>query len=234
MDDGAKDIDEALRILEMMKNDGITDVIATPHFYADSEILNDYKFQIEKAYNTLCSAAADKDLPKIILGSEVLYYRYIGKSEAIDSLCINGSRYLLLELTDNCITDSLFGDIIDLKNNLGIVPIIAHIERYYKASSYKKLLKFIKKENILTQINASSFFLPHYRRVAVMLIKKGYANFLGTDSHSTDKRPPKMKDAINYISNKLGSEYANTLIHNSQMLLEAITQKGESYEEQHA
>ena len=57
VDDGAEDLDEALKILEMMQKDGITDVIATPHFYADSDNLNDFKTRTEKAYKTLCSAA---------------------------------------------------------------------------------------------------------------------------------------------------------------------------------
>lgn len=230
MDDGAKDIDEALKILEMMKKDGITDVIATPHFYADSDNLDDFKLRVKEAYNTLLDASDGKNLPDILLGCEVLYYRYIGISESAKDFCLNGSNYLLLELTDNCITDTLFEDLTDLKNKLGIIPIIAHIERYYKARSYKKLLKFVKEEEIPTQINASSFFTPHYSRIAEKLVKKGYAVFLATDAHSVDKRPPEIKEALRYISNKLGPEYANGFIRNSQKLFQAITQKGDSYE----
>lgn len=234
VDDGAKNVDEALKILEMMKKDGITDVIATPHFYPDSDNLGEFKSRTQEAYKTLCSAADGKNLPRIFLGCEVLYYRYIGTSEAIPDFCLNGSRYLLLELTDDCITDSFFEDISDLKNKMGIIPIIAHIERYYRARSFKKLLKFVKSEHIPTQVNASSFFSPYYSRTAEKLIKKDYVNFLGTDSHSTDKRPPKMKDALEYISDKLGTEYASGFIRNSQILLERLTQEGDCYEELNA
>lgn len=218
----------------MMKNDGITDVIATPHFYPDCDSLDDFKAQTEKAYNNLLTAAKGKELPNILLGSEVLYYRYIGISESADKFCLNNSRYLLLELTDDCITDSFFEDINNLKNKSGIIPIIAHIERYYKAPAYKKLLKFIKKEKLLTQINASSFFLPHYRKISEKLVKIGYVTYLATDSHSADKRPPKMKDALRYISDRLGTEYSDNLIRNSEQLYEKITKKEDSYEKQHA
>ena len=34
VDDGAKNTEESLELLRMMKSQGITDVIATPHFYA--------------------------------------------------------------------------------------------------------------------------------------------------------------------------------------------------------
>ena len=217
-----------------MKKDGITDVIATPHFYADSDNLCDFKSRTEKAYNSLCAAAKGKNLPNILLGSELLYYRYIGISDAVPQFCLNGSRYLLLELTDDCISDSFFEDMSDLKNKLGIIPIIAHIERYYRAPMFKKLLKFIKNEKIPTQVNASSFFSNTYGRTAEKLIKKGYVNFLATDSHSTDTRPPKMKKALEYISDKLGAEYASGFIRNSQVLLDKITQEGDSYEKLNA
>ena len=43
VDDGAKNIEESLELLRMMKSQGITDVIATPHFYAMSENLENYQ-----------------------------------------------------------------------------------------------------------------------------------------------------------------------------------------------
>lgn len=234
VDDGAKDIDSAIKILEMMRDDGITDVIATPHFYPGSDILEDFKYRTDAAYKDLCSAADGKDLPRIYLGSEVLYYRHIGESETIKQFCLNETRYLLLELSDNCISDSFFEDIRDLKNKLGITPIIAHIERYYKFPSFKKLLKFIKDENIPTQVNASSFFSSYCRRAAEKLIKKGYVRFIATDSHSPEERPPKIKEALEYISDKLGAEYANGFIRNSRLFLEDITKNGGHYEKQYA
>ena len=57
---------------------------------------------------------------------------------------------------------------------------------------------------------------------------------MATDSHSTYARPPKMKKALEYISDKLGAEYASGFIRNSQVLLEKITQEGDSYEKLNA
>ena len=206
----------------MMKNQGITDVIATPHFYADSDGLEEYKAKVTNAYNMLNSAIADTDLPKIYLGSEVLYYRYIGKSDSAYNFCLNNSDYLLLELSDNSIGAELFEDISDLSSNLGISPIIAHLERYYKYPAYKNLLKFIAENGILAQVNASSLFTPGYSKIAEKLIKNRLVNFIGTDAHSPDKRPPMMKQALRVISEKFGSEYASGFIRNSQTLLERI------------
>lgn len=222
VDDGAQSLDESLEILSQMAEDGITDVIATPHFYADSDNLESFSSRTQSAFKALTAAAEGKNLPRIMLGSEVLYYRGIGSSESVRSFTLNGSSYLLLELTDRCITDSFFYDILNLRDNIGITPIIAHLERYYKSPSYKKLLKFAESEKILAQVNASSFFIKGLSKTAEKLIKNGYIQFLATDAHSPDKRPPLMKQALTHIANKLGSSYASGFIRNSQILLERI------------
>lgn len=206
----------------MMQNQGITDVIATPHFYADSDELEDYRKRVTEAYTTLGELIKNTALPRIYLGSEVLYYRYIGKSDSVYNFCLNGSNYLLLELSDNSIGGELFEDISDLRGNLGIVPIIAHLERYYKFPNYKNLLKYIAENGILAQVNASSLFVPGYSKIAEKLIKNQLVSFIGTDAHSHNQRPPMMKQALKLISEKIGSEYASGFIRNSQTLLEQI------------
>lgn len=208
-------------MLSAMRLQGITDVIATPHFYPLDDTFEDYKLRVTAAYNSLLKETAGKELPNIYLGSEVLYYRYIGSSESVFGLTLNNSRYLLLELTDECICKEFFEDMENLYNKLGITPIIAHLERYCRAPNYKKLLKYIKNSAILAQINASSLF-SQSRKAAEKLIKGGYVNFIATDAHSVIRRPPLMKQALAEIAESLGSEYASGFIRNSQILLEQI------------
>lgn len=223
VDDGAFDISESLMLLEAMRLQGITDVIATPHFYPLDDNFNEYKERISNAYNLLLKETENKNLPRIFIGSEVLYYRYIGTSETVYELCLNRSQYLLLELTDECICKEFFDDIDNLVNKQRIIPIIAHLERYRNAKNYKKLLKYIKDNGILAQINASSLFSQSSRRATERLIKGGLVNFIATDAHSMKSRPPMMKLALEYISENIGAEYASGFIRNSQILLEKIT-----------
>lgn len=223
VDDGASNTEESLNLLYAMKSQGITDVIATPHFYPLDDDFGEYKKRISAAYSDLLKEVRGKNLPNIYLGSEVFYYRYIGTSESIYEFCINGSPYLLLELADDCICDELLKDIEDLIEKQGIIPIIAHLERYHRSRQYKKLLKYIKKNGILAHINASSLFSSNRRKITEKLIKGGYVNFIATDAHSMEKRPPLMKKALEYISENIGAEYASGFIRNSQTLLEKIS-----------
>lgn len=224
VDDGSKSLDESVKILEMMKEQGITDVIATPHFYAFRENLEEYLKKIQYSYNQLKSHIEGMNLPNVFLGTEVLYYYNIGESESVYNFTFGNTMYLLLELTNSSIGADLFKDIRNLRDKKGIIPVIAHIERYHKSSNFRKLLKFIDKEHILAQVNASSLFDSNYSKITLKLIKKGYITYIATDSHSATGRIPMMNRALKFISNHIGNHYSGALIRNSEKMLDEITE----------
>ena len=53
VDDGAKDVETAVRLLEMIKEQGITDVIATPHFDASVDNMEEHLQRVEDAKQEL-------------------------------------------------------------------------------------------------------------------------------------------------------------------------------------
>ena len=230
VDDGAKTIEDSLSILAAMRRQGITDVIATPHFYPHSDNLEDFINKTQSAFLELKKAADDQNLPNIYLGCEILYYSGISKVSSLENFTINNSNYLLLELNPYIINKTLFNELLYLKEQRGIIPIIAHIERYYKSRSYKLLLEFIKENSILTQINASSFFSKRYNKVLEKLFLSDLVTYIATDSHSLEMRPPLMRRALEIINAKYGEETKSKLISNANALLNKITLK-ESYDE---
>ena len=76
IDDGAKDITESAELINFMKKEGITEVIATPHFYPNEMSLGDFLEHRNNAYETLCSNL-DGDIPRIYIGCEILYFKSI-------------------------------------------------------------------------------------------------------------------------------------------------------------
>jgi len=226
IDDGAKDMEESLKLLQMMKADGITHIIATPHFYPQDTGLNEFLSDSKAAYKKLISEIKDKDLPKIYLGCEMLYFDGVGNSTSLKSLCLNNSNFLLLELTDHAINDRLFENITALMKQSGIIPIIAHIERYCKAKNYKKFINFILENKIPIQLNAASFFVPVFKRPLKKLLKSGAFIVIGTDTHSVDTRPPKMTEALMYIEKKYGLEYKIRIMKSSELLFKKIVKGG--------
>lgn len=225
VDDGAKTLQDSIKILEKMKSQNITDVIATPHFYPHRDNLEDYTQKTQSAFKELSEFLKDKDLPNIYLGCEILYYSGISKVSVLKDFTLNGSNYLLLELNPFLLSKNLFSELLYLREERGIIPIIAHVERYYRSRHFGEFLKFIKENRILTQVNATSFFAKKYNKVLHTLFCNGLVTFLATDSHSIDMRPPMLKHAFKEIELKYGKETVEKLIENSNSLLYKITQK---------
>jgi protein-tyrosine phosphatase len=226
IDDGAKDLEESIKLLKMMKKSGISSAVATSHFYPLETTYEDFLFATGEAFRQLKEEIEGKKLPLIYPGCEMLYYRGIGNSEGLCKLCLNDSKYLLLELTDPDINNGLFEDINDLKANSGIIPIIAHIERYGKARNFKNLITFAKTEKIPVQINALSVFTPFYKRTIKSILKENLFTVLATDTHSVDERPPLMKQALTYVRDNYGGEYRARLVKNSSKLYSEIIGEG--------
>lgn len=223
VDDGAKDMDTAIALLEALKEQGVTDVIATPHFYPDTDSAEDFVQLAQRAYSELKNEIAHKDLPRVFLGCELRYFGGIGKSRAIKQFVISGTNYLLLELPYGApITKTVLQDIIDISERQGIIPILAHIERYSKVMGYKKLLKLISDGYAKAHINASAIVSKEDARLCNKLIKGGYVSYIASDTHSPDHRPPLIKQALDTITDKLGKSATNRFIIKSNRLLEEI------------
>ena len=223
VDDGAKDMETAITLLEMLQDQGVTDVIATPHFYPDIDSAEDFAELTQNAYNELKGEVLHRALPRVFLGCELRYFSGIGKSRAIKQFVIQGTNYLLLELPyGEPITQSVLQDIIDIGERQGLIPILAHIERYSRVKGYKKLLKLISDGYAKAHINAGAVVSKEDAKLCEKLIKGGYVSYLASDTHSPDHRPPFIKQALETIAERLGKSATNRFIIKANRLLEEI------------
>ena len=223
VDDGAKDMETSVKLLEMLKEQGVTDVIATPHFYPIEDSIEEFVEIVDTAYNNLKQETLGKELPNVYLGCELRYFNGIGKSAAIKQFVISGTNYLLLELPYGVpITKLVLQDIIDISERQGLTPILAHIERYSKVKGYKKLLKLIIDGYALAHINAGGVLSKEEAKTCVKLIKGGFVSYLASDTHSVHNRPPQIKQALDVVADRLGRSATNRLIIKSNNLLEEI------------
>ncbi len=223
VDDGAKDMENAIALLKMLKEQGVTDVIATPHFYPDTDNAEEFAEIINDTYNKLKKEILYKELPNVFLGCELRYFSGMGKSRAIKQFVISGTNYLLLELPYGAaITKTVLQDIMDISEIQGLIPIIAHIERYSKVSGFKKLLKLVSDGYAKAHINAGAIVSKETARLSDKLIKGGYISYLASDTHSVAHRPPLIKQALVAITERVGRSASNRLVINSNKLLDEI------------
>ncbi len=224
IDDGAEDLSVSLTLLKDIYNQGITDIIATPHFYPIYDNLEDFCSKRQKRYLELKHASKNTTHPNIYLGCELLYYSGLSYASSLEDFTIEKSKYILLEPEYSLINNKFFNELLHLRQ-LGYEPIIAHIERYKKAKGFKKFLKFVDINSIKTQVNATAFYNKHYNRLIKKMVKQDIITYIASDTHSIDIRPPMINGALKIITEKYGEAYTEKLISNSQKLLLEIVKK---------
>lgn len=217
IDDGSKDTDESTAMLRMLSEQGITTVVATPHFDPDKESPDEFIERRRKSYESLLSVSGD--CPRILLGAEVIYYDGISNLDGLHKLCIEGTSILLLEMPMCKWSSYALKELQNLSCTKGYTVMIAHIERYMSFQSVS-VWQDITRMGILTQVNASFFLRPLTRRKAVSMLRKGSINVIGSDCHNLDTRPPQMGSAFQYITSKLGDEFLSDFAdYNHQILV---------------
>ena len=219
VDDGSQDVSETLELLNMMKQQGIDTVVATPHYHA--EVCLSPKKHSEKCKEVLESlrAALPNDAINILLGYEVRYFRGIAQSEEVASLKLGNTNHILLELPPYKISSKVADEIVEFSLNFGVKPIIAHIERYMKSSSFGAFLNIIEEGFAEAQINCDSLLFQKLRKPCLRLIKEGYISYIATDTHSVLERPPHLTPAIDVLNSKLGKKETEKLLENSKVLI---------------
>lgn len=226
IDDGAADVKTSVTLLEMMKRQGITHVIATPHFNPMRDSIEHFNANVKSSVAELAHEVRDGDYPTIHLGCELYYFKGMGKSDSLGNFRLANVPYLLLELPYNTqINDSMIRDIEAIYDNSGLMPILAHIERYSSVQGFKKALGLIENGGALAHINAGAVLSKEKIKVCEKLIKAGYITYVASDSHSPDARPPRVKEALSLIGERMGKSVADRLVRNGQRLLLEIESK---------
>ena len=129
VDDGAVDENEALNMLRIAAEDGISHIIATPHFHYKRGNASPEKI-IEKA-EKLQKIAQEEHIEITIHTGNELYYtqELLEKVKAGEALTLAGSDYALLEFSPETEKRKIQNAVYEFLSD-GYYPIIAHMERY--------------------------------------------------------------------------------------------------------
>jgi len=223
IDDGSKNVKESLDILKEMYSQGITKVVATPHFLARHQSVEEFVFERNKAIETLKeSLDGVSDIPQVYVGSETEYYDGIGECEGIEKLCIMGTRLILVEMPFNLWTEAVYRNLMRIQER-GFVPVIAHLERYISYQNEEKCFERLEEMGVQVQCNCTFFTRRMTRKKAIRYIGGRRINFIGTDSHDMNYRKPKMKKALKIIEKKYGYEAVEDLLDYSESALRSAT-----------
>jgi len=222
IDDGARNVDEAVKLAEVAYKSGITHVVCTPHIhdgYFDNTIEN-----IEDAHNIFREALIQASIPlKSYFAAEVRISQSIIKLAETSRLPFLGYLYqkpvLLLELPHSHIPPGTEQLLSWLKAN-NILPMIAHPERNRDILANYNKAKWLRGKGVLFQITAGAItgtFGERVQNCAFKLLQDHFADIVATDTHNLHRRPPELAGAYQILVERHGKAAADDLCTNNPL-----------------
>ncbi|MCR1900067.1 protein tyrosine phosphatase [Irregularibacter muris] len=230
IDDGAKDSNETIKMAKIAVQEGIHTMVATPHYIPfDHEV---HKDEILESIKKINEALKRENIPiKILPGMEVFAdWEILKRIDQGQILTINDTRYILIELPMHNIPDDIDDLFFEIEVR-GLLPILAHPERNRKIQNNQNIVaKWIEK-GVLTQINTGSLMGilgQASQETAGILLKHNMVHLLGTDAHTSGRRSPEIKEAINTIKEILTLEQCKLILEEypKQILANEIVTPG--------
>jgi protein-tyrosine phosphatase len=205
VDDGSHSLEQSLNMLAEEAKQGITHVVATPHFYARYSDPDTFLARRNAASAELKRAMMEKEgLPQVILGAEVHYFPGIGESEHLAKLAIENTRLVLIEMPDSPWTETMYQELEKIYVLQGLTPVIAHLDRYIAPFRTYGIPRRLEQLPVLVQANAEFFLEPATARMALRMLRRGQIHLLGSDCHNLSDRAPDLGEAHQVIKSKLG------------------------------
>jgi protein-tyrosine phosphatase len=211
VDDGPKSWDVSEEMCRMARADGIEHIVATPHA--------NERYRYDREYLTgLLNVLRGKvgPAPKFSLGCDFhLSYENLQDVMLVpDRYCIEGTRYLLVELSNFGIPAQMDETFSTLREK-GMTPIITHPERNpIVQQNPQRVLKWIEL-GCAVQVTGSVLtgsWGERAWRTAQWLFKRNAVHVLASDAHDTKNRIPNLSAARKEVSDEYGEELALALV----------------------
>ncbi len=220
VDDGAQTLEQALEMARLAAADGCSALVATPHQRRDEWGNDDARRLADRLAEVECRLPRNErgGLPRLLLGGEVRVdselLADLAKPGRSGVLALAGSRYLLLEFEPS----GLGPDPVEIVRELlaeGWAPIVAHPEVVpcFWESDDDPLARLVE-AGALFQVTAMSVtgeFGKGAKERAWELLRAGCVQFVASDSHRPDWRPPGLAQARKALARELGEALAAEL-----------------------
>lgn len=207
IDDGSESVEESLALLRLEAEQGISHVVATPHFYPQQDRPEWFLQRRRRAEEELRREMARySGLPRLSVGAEVYFYRGMSESEWLRELTIRDTQYILVEMPPSPWSEDAYRELENIHWRQGLTPVVAHVDRYIGTLRTHGIPERLERMPVLVQANAEFFLERSTARVAVRMLKKDQIQLLGSDCHNLNNRKPNMGPAVRYILEKLERE----------------------------
>ena len=234
-DDGAKTLEESVKMCRISYQDGIRTIVATPHILPGiyendrSTILS----QVVELNNALMKFRALNNDPitqflndaaclgphsafRVLPGADVHFSSdLLERLEKKEIVTVNDQgRYLMIEFAFEGIPYQAEEVLFQLMTN-GITPIISHPERNTEIEQRPQRYYEMIRMGCLGQVTAMSLtgeFGPGIKKSAERLLAKRLIHIIASDAHSPDGRPPILSAGVKAAGKIVGKEEARKMV----------------------
>jgi protein-tyrosine phosphatase len=191
LDDGSPDMTTSIAMARLAISVGISTAIGTPHWIEDEHETD--PAQVRQMSADLQAELDREDIPLSVLpGNEAFVCPSLPdrvKKGDVLTLADKGT-HLLLELPYEDLPNYV-DDVIFRLQLQGLIPVLAHVERYAFVRSDWHVLDRWVQHGCLAQVNASSLDRTMGDGLAQDLVDRGLIACTATDAHDTAHRAPR-------------------------------------------
>jgi tyrosine-protein phosphatase YwqE len=185
IDDGAKDLDTSIAMIQKMAANGIKNIITTPHVLGD--VYPNTPKIIERALKEVRAALLERNITDITIDAAAEYMLDEQFSAILekDKLLTLKDNYVLVEMSYFNAPINLYELLFEIQLK-GYKPVLAHPERYNFYHHDMKQYYKLKTAGCLFQLNLLTL-TEHYgkqvQKTAEKLLQQNMYDFVGTDTH---------------------------------------------------
>ena len=217
LDDGARDIDTSLKIIDLAYAEGIRAIIATPHYHGGHYEASPDQVaeQVIRIQDLIRERYPDL---MIFPGNEIYYYdSIINWIEEHRVFTMVGSGYVLLEFSPLTELRELEQAVRNVTAG-GYLPILAHVERYQCLNGHMKVIQQLIDMGAYIQINTEAILGEAgfgTKQFVKKLCRNHMIDFIATDTHSLHRRRPRMKECAEYLIKHYGEAYTQKILYDN-------------------
>lgn len=221
IDDGAKHEEMTIEMLKIAASQEIHGIITTPHFMDGQNAYTKEEYR-EKITSVQALADTLGVSIKLYTGNEVYIDPFLDRLwEERAFFTLADSRYVLVEFPMMGIPDYAEDALYRLQLK-GLIPIIAHPERYVEVQKDPNYLHRYLDKGCLAQVNGTSITgrmgkMP--QETVRILLEHDMIHFIGSDAHSDGGRAPKLQWPYKMAAEWIGEQSAAQLCNNPEAIL---------------
>lgn len=219
VDDGAKNFEESIRLIQLEAAEGVQNIILTPHYRKG--MFETPQAVIKKNFDELAGRIREMPLEvRLYPGCECHAYTSLVDDLAGGRLpTLAGSSYVLTEFSDSERYSFIKWEIGELLS-AGFRPIIAHAERIGVFLDDFNKLYFIQEAGAEIQITAAALageISWGSKRFTQKMIREGLVQYVASDTHDGLHRRPFLEKARLMLTKKFDAETAEELMIKNPM-----------------